>query len=73
MGAVHGLDCLGCCAVLMGILFFGGVMNLLWVAGLALFVLLEKAAPHGATIGRLGGAVLLLAGGARLVAWLAGS
>ena len=42
MGAAHGLYCLGCCAVLMGLLFFGGVMNLLWVAGLALFVLLEK-------------------------------
>jgi predicted metal-binding membrane protein len=72
MGAAHGLYCLGCCAVLMGLLFFGGVMNLLWVAGLTLFVLLEKLAPHGATIGRAGGVVLLAAGGAQLVSWLAG-
>ena len=32
-GAPHGLYCLGCCWILMGLLFFGGVMNLLWVAG----------------------------------------
>jgi predicted metal-binding membrane protein len=73
MGAVHGLYCLGCCSVLMGLLFFGGVMNLLWVAGLTLFVLLEKLAPHGAAIGRLGGVVLLAAGGARLAVWFTGS
>ena len=48
-------------------------MNLLWVAAITLFVLLEKLAPHGAAIGRLGGAVLLLAGGARLALWLTGS
>jgi len=73
MGVVHGLYCLGCCAVLMGLLFFGGVMNLLWVAGLAVFVLLEKAAPHGTAIARVAGAALVLAGGAQLVSWLSGS
>jgi predicted metal-binding membrane protein len=72
MGAAHGLYCLGCCAVLMGLLFLGGVMNLLWVAGLALFVLVEKEAPHGAAIGRLAGAALLVAGAAELASWLAG-
>ena len=72
MGAAHGLYCLGCCAVLMGLLFFGGVMNLLWVAGLALFVLLEKVAPRGAVVARLGGAALLAAGAAELASWLAG-
>ena len=33
MGLAHGLYCLGCCAVLMGLLFVGGVMNLIWIAG----------------------------------------
>ncbi|HTY18702.1 MAG TPA: DUF2182 domain-containing protein [Myxococcota bacterium] len=64
MGAAHGVYCLGCCWLLMGLLFFGGVMNLLWVAGIALFVLLEKLAPHGALAGRVAGAGLLAAGGA---------
>src|SRR6516162_18888 len=41
MGLEHGAYCLGCCWFLMGLLFFGGIMNLFWIAGLALFVLLE--------------------------------
>ena len=67
MGLSHGLYCLGCCWLLMGLLFFGGVMNLLWVAGLTAFVLVEKIAPHGARIARVAGIGLLLAGGAQLV------
>ena len=42
MGVAHGLYCLGCCWILMCLLFVGGVMNLLWIAGLAGFVFLEK-------------------------------
>jgi predicted metal-binding membrane protein len=42
MGLKHGGYCLGCCWALMGLLFAFGVMNLLWVAGLSVFVLLEK-------------------------------
>jgi len=61
MGLEHGLYCLGCCWFLMALLFVGGVMNLYWVAGLALYVLLEKTIPHG----HLLGAVL----GVGLVAW----
>jgi predicted metal-binding membrane protein len=71
MGAAHGVYCLGCCWLLMALLFFGGVMNLLWVAGIALFVLLEKLAPRGAGAGRLAGAALVAAGGAELAGWLA--
>ncbi len=41
----------GCCWVLMGLLFVGGVMNLLWVAAIAAFVLLEKVVPHGMLAG----------------------
>jgi predicted metal-binding membrane protein len=68
MGLRHGADCLGCCWALMALLFFGGVMNLYWIAGLALFVLVEKIAPAGHWIGRAGG-VLLVAWG--VAAWFA--
>ena len=46
MGGEHGAYCLGCCWLLMCLLFVGGVMNLLWIAGLTLFVLLEKVLPN---------------------------
>jgi predicted metal-binding membrane protein len=70
MGIEHGAYCLGCCWFLMGLLFFGGIMNLFWIAGLALFVLLEKTIPMGHWFGRIAGVcfaawgVLLLAGAA---------
>ena len=47
MGLTHGVYCVGCCWFLMGLLFFGGIMNLYWIFGLALFVLLEKLVPRG--------------------------
>ena len=47
MGLVHGAYCLGCCWFLMALLFFGGVMNLWWISGLAAYVLLEKLLPNG--------------------------
>lgn len=59
MGARHGLYCLGCCWILMLLLFVGGVMNMAYIAGLALFVLVEKLAPAGGWIGRGAGLVLL--------------
>jgi len=62
MGLEHGAFCVGCCWVLMGLLFVGGVMNLLWVAAIAAFVLLEKVVPHVMLAGRLSGALLVLAG-----------
>lgn len=65
MGMTHGLHCLGCCWILMLLLFVGGAMNLLWVAGLAAVVLVEKLTA-GPWIGRIGG-VLLAAYGAWLL------
>ena len=47
MGVEHGAFCVGCCWFLMGLLFVGGIMNLYWIAGLALLVLLEKIVPAG--------------------------
>jgi predicted metal-binding membrane protein len=59
MGLEHGLYCVGCCWLLMGLLFVVGVMNLLWVAAIALFVVVEKLLPHGETTARISGIALL--------------
>lgn len=67
MGLEHGSFCLGCCWFLMGLLFFGGVMNLFWIAELALFVLLEKTAPLGPWFARAAGVVAAAGGVAMLV------
>jgi len=68
MGAGHGAYCLGCCWVLMALLFAVGVMNLLWVAAIAAFVFAEKLLPHGIWIARLGGIAMAAFG-----VWLAAS
>lgn len=62
IGATHGLYCLGCCWALMLLLFVGGVMNLLWVAVLAVLVLLEKLAPFGQIFARVTGVACIGAG-----------
>ena len=55
LGLRHGLFCVGCCWALMALLFVVGVMNLFWVAALAVFVLVEKLTRAGATAGRVAG------------------
>ena len=67
MGLAHGAYCVGCCAVLMLLLFVGGVMNLVWIAGLTVFVAFEKFAPFGETIAKAV-AVFLVSGGGLLIA-----
>jgi predicted metal-binding membrane protein len=62
MGLRHGAYCLGCCWVLMGLLFVTGVMNLLWVAAITVFVLLEKVTPAGVLIGRIASVAMIAAG-----------
>jgi predicted metal-binding membrane protein len=62
MGLHHGAYCLGCCWILMLLLFVGGVMNLLWIALLAGFVLIEKLLPWGQEFGRIAGAIMVMAG-----------
>ena len=47
LGAMHGAYCVGCCWMLMALLFVGGVMNLVWIAALAVLVLVEKVMPPG--------------------------
>jgi predicted metal-binding membrane protein len=62
MGLRHGSYCTGCCWFLMALLFVAGVMNLLWVATITVFVLIEKVAPRGDIVGRIVGVVLVVAG-----------
>ncbi|MFT5391517.1 MAG: putative metal-binding membrane protein [Gammaproteobacteria bacterium] len=58
MGTAHGLYCLGCCWLLMLLLFVGGVMNLLWIATLSAFVLIEKLLPAGTVTSRITGVAM---------------
>jgi len=66
LGAGHGLYCLGCCWMLMALLFVGGVMNLAWLAALTLIVAIEKVAPRGPLVGRMAGLALTVWGVAKL-------
>lgn len=59
MGLKHGTYCLACCWVLMSLLFVLGVMNLIWIAVLAGFILLEKVAPAGHWVSRVSGLLLI--------------
>lgn len=61
-GARHGVFCLGCCWMLMALLFVGGLMNLLWIAALAFLVLIEKLLPVGPRVSRLTGMALVVWG-----------
>lgn len=62
IGLQHGVHCTGCCWALMALLFAFGVMNLLWVAALAAFILVEKLAPAGPLVGRVGGVLMVCSG-----------
>jgi predicted metal-binding membrane protein len=64
MGLRHGAYCVGCCWFLMALLFVAGVMNLLWVAVIALFVMAEKISPKGELLARIAGIALVIAGAA---------
>ena len=67
MGLRHGAVCIGCCWALMGLMFLAGTMNLAWMAGLGLVMLLEKVAPGAVPAGRVAGLAMALAGGALIV------
>ena len=62
MGTAHGTFCLGCCWFLMALLFFGGVMNLYWIAGVATYVLAEKLMPHQQWLSHTTGWALIVVG-----------
>jgi predicted metal-binding membrane protein len=65
-GMRDGAYCLGCCWLLMAVLFAVGVMNLAWIMALSVFVLLEKVIPRGLVVARTAGVLLMSCGG-----WLA--
>lgn len=62
MGMHHGAYCFGCCWALMALLFVGGIMNLYWIVGLAIYVLAEKIVPSPRLFARCTGAVLMVWG-----------
>src|SRR6202521_3090677 len=64
MGLRHGSYCVGCCWVLMALLFVVGVMDLFWVAVIALFIMAEKILAQGELLGRVAGIALVVAGAA---------
>ena len=65
MGIEHAIYCLGCCCALMLLIFAGGVMNLVVIAALTMFVLIEKVAPFGQWTSRVTGLALIA-----LAAWV---
>jgi predicted metal-binding membrane protein len=67
MGLVHGGYCLGCCWTLMALLFVGGVMNIWWIVGIAVYVAIEKLAPGGRRVAKVT-AIILIVGGLVLLA-----
>ena len=62
LGVRHGLYCIGCCWALMALLFVGGVMNVLWIAAISVFILLEKLVPSPRLLSRVAGTGLLVVG-----------
>jgi predicted metal-binding membrane protein len=68
LGVIHGAYCVGCCWMLMGLLFVGGVMNLLWVVGLTILVAAEKLLPGGSLLAKVSGVAFILWGLARALA-----
>ena len=70
LGVQHGLICIGCCWALMALMFVGGAMNLAWMALLGLVMLAEKILPGAKSWGRIGGVLMIVAGGASVGATL---
>jgi predicted metal-binding membrane protein len=69
MGLKHGVYCVGCCWGLMALLFVGGAMNLVWIAGLSLIVLAEKLYPRANTVVYVSALVLISSGIVLLVSF----
>jgi predicted metal-binding membrane protein len=70
LGMRHGIYCVGCCWPLMALLFVGGVMNLFWIAALAILALLEKVIPFGRIIARVAGLAFTAGGGWMLIQYV---
>ena len=67
IGFQHGVCCVGCCWALMALLFVTGVMDLVWVVGLAALVLLERLMPGGHWLARIAGVAFAIWGVSLLI------
>jgi predicted metal-binding membrane protein len=67
MGLQHGTSCVGCCWMLMALLFVAGVMNLVWVAAITIFVLIEKLVPYPRAVSFTAGCALIASGAIVLI------
>jgi len=68
MGFSHGLFCIGCCWMLMTLMFVGGAMSVITMALLSIFIVLERTLPAGPWSSRIPGVLLILGG---IYAWAA--
>ncbi|QIN83162.1 DUF2182 domain-containing protein [Rubrobacter tropicus] len=62
LGAIHGVDCVGCCAGLMAGLVALGTMNPAWMLTVAVVVFVEKTIPGGHRVAHPLGALMILGG-----------
>lgn len=62
MGVIHGAYCVGCCWMLMALLFAGGIMNIAWIALITVLVAAEKLLPGGRAISMAIGFLCIVAG-----------
>ncbi|MCB1479447.1 MAG: DUF2182 domain-containing protein [Rhodobiaceae bacterium] len=72
LGAGHGLHCVGCCIAMMGLMFVFGAMNLVWMAVLTVWFVIEKIVPRATFVSRHAGLILIGAGGLQTATVLAG-
>lgn len=61
-GVEHGIHCLGCCWALMAVLLVVGLMNIVWMVGLAVLFLVEKHSRRALIFGRVVGIALVILG-----------
>ena len=59
LGVEQGVWCIGCCWALMLVMFAVGLMNLFWMALIAVFALVEKQG-RGHAASRIAGVILLV-------------
>jgi Predicted metal-binding integral membrane protein len=62
MGMRNGIYCLGCCWIIMILLFVSGIMNILWIAIITLFVVIEKVLPSAKVVSSIAGILLIVLG-----------
>jgi predicted metal-binding membrane protein len=67
LGVMQGLYCLGCCWAMMMVMLAVGVMNIVWMAGLAVVMTIEKL-QSGPRFAHFLGVALIMGGAAMVIA-----